>query len=423
MLTPAPALRAAALSLALAAAHLAGAPAARAASVCEPDVTLHSGAVTRVCMSDSVWNGDLVVWAHGYVDFTRPVAIPEEQLCLGDTGFCLHEVVNALGFGFVTTSYRMNGMVTSGVEDVLDAVGAFAAAHAAPRRVYLLGASEGGLVTTLAVEQRPDVFAGGVAACGPIGDFERQVAYFGDFRVLFDYFFPGLLPGSPVEIPPDVIAGWDDLWSLTIKPAVFDPANASRLAQLLRTARAPYDAADPATQETTVEDALWYSVFATNDLTAKLGGRPFDNVSRVYLGSDDDAALNAGVARFAADPAAIEAMGGLFRTEGALEAPLVVLHTTKDQQVGFAQALLYGAKLRASGTEAQRVLFPAFRYGHCNFRPWEALLSFAILLARVEGGVPEGLSALLEDPAERLAFESAARRWSLGGARRAASRR
>ena len=115
---------------------LAASPAARGASVCDPDKTLDSGAVTRICMSDSMaWNGNLVVWAHGYVDVTRPVEIPEEQLCIGDTGFCIPEIANALGFGFVTTSYRKNGMVTTGVEDVLDAVDAFKGAHGSPARV------------------------------------------------------------------------------------------------------------------------------------------------------------------------------------------------------------------------------------------------------------------------------------------------
>lgn len=391
---------------------LAVAPAAYAASVCGSDTTLPSGAEVRICMSDSMtWNGDLIVWAHGYVDVTKPVEIPESHLCIGDSGVCIPTIANALGFGFVTTSYRNNGIVLTGVEDVLDAVDAFRAAHGDPGKVFVLGASEGGLVTTLAVERRPDVFAGGVAACGPIGDFRKQVGYFGDFRVLFDYFFPGVLPGSATDIPPELMQGWDARWNDQIKPVVFDAANAGKLAQLLKTAMAPWDMNDPSTQETTVEDALWYSVFATNDLVGKVGGQPFDNVGRQYMGSDDDAALNAAVQRVTADPAALAAMDLQLETAGVLEKPLVALHTVKDQQVPYMQELFYGRKLRASDTMSLRFLFPAFRYGHCNFKPWEALLSLAILLNKAQGSVPEGMAALLTDPAERRAYEDALPRY------------
>jgi pimeloyl-ACP methyl ester carboxylesterase len=303
----------------------------------------------------------------------------------------------------------MNGMVTTGVEDVSELIDIFTAAHGAPRRVYLVGASEGGLVTTLGVEQRPDLFAGGLAACGPIGDFRRQVNYYGDFRVLFDYFFPGLMPGSPLSIPDDLIANWDSFWTGTVQPVVFDPANAGLLSQLQKTAHATFDPADPATLEKTVHDALWYNVFATNDIILKLGGQPFDNITKRYMGSADDVALNAAVARFAADPAALAAIDENFQTSGDLHLPLVTLHTWMDQQVAYVQELLYAQKLRDSGTSSEHVLIPAFRYGHYNFKPWEALLSFVILLHRANMPVPAAALSLLDDPAEQKAFLRGAR--------------
>ncbi|HYV84975.1 MAG TPA: hypothetical protein VFB49_03605 [Patescibacteria group bacterium] len=394
------------------------APAAHAGPAnCEPDAVQPSGAISRICMPASrPWNGDLVIWAHGYVEVTRPVAIPEEQLCLGGT-FCIPDITTALGFGFITTSYRMNGLVTTGVEDVVDLVDQFTAAHGAPRRVYLIGASEGGLVTTLGAERRPDVFDGGLAACGPIGDFHRQIDYYGDFRVLFDYFYPGLMPGTPMSIPDDLIANFETFFNDTVVPVVFDPANVGLLIQLQKTTHATYDPMDPATQVKTLHDALWYNVFATNDIIAKLGGVPFDNIGKMYRGSNDDAALNAAVARFAADPATLAAADALFATTGVLHRPLVTLHTTMDQQVAFVQELLYNQKLRDEGLSAEHVLIPAFRYGHCNFKPWEALLSFALLIRGVNGAAPAGIENLLPDPADRAAFVRAARQSGLLPAR------
>jgi pimeloyl-ACP methyl ester carboxylesterase len=384
------------------------APEAEPRGACRPDALQPGGAVYRLCMPVSEpWNDDLVIWAHGYVDATRPVAIPQEQLCLGDT-FCIPEIVNGLGFGFITTSYRMNGLVTTGVEDVAELVDLFTEEVGPPRRVYLVGASEGGLVTTLAIERRPDLFDGGLAACGPIGDFHRIVRYYGDFRVLFEYFFPGLLPGTPAAIPEEVIDNWDPIWEETIRPAVLDPANASTLSQLLKTARAPYIASRPETIEETVHDALWYNVFATNDIIAKLGGQPYDNIGRRYYGSADDAALNSRVRRIAADPAALRAIDAALQTTGDLDRPLVTLHTLLDQQVSFSQEILYGAKVLRASDPRLRVLFPSLRYGHCNFRPWEALLSFAVLVAKVSGQAPSGAEALLPDDGSRLEYLAAA---------------
>jgi len=379
-------------------------------SLCDRDVVQPSGAVTRVCMPATMpWNGDLIVWAHGYVEAGQPVAIPEDQLCLGGGTFCISTIANALGYGFITTSYRMNGMVTTGVEDVAELVDIFSQTRGRPNHVFLVGASEGGLITTLAVESKPEIFSGGLAACGPIGDFRRQINYYGDFRVLFDYFFPGLLPGTPVKIPADLIDNWDAVWSDSIRPVVFDSANAATLKELLRTARATWDRNDPASIEKTVHDALWYNVFATNDLTDKVGGQPFDNTKKLYWGSSDDVALNALVARYAADPVALQTVDALFQTTGLLQNPLVTLHTWMDQQVSVSQEFLYRRKLRATRSLSKEVFIPAFRYGHCNFKPWEAVLSFAILVYRVDGSVPAGAADLLPTRAERSAYRKAAR--------------
>jgi len=80
----------------------------------------------------------------------------------------------------------VNGLaVRQGLADVVDLVNIFNAIKGPVQKVYLVGASEGGLITTLGVERHPDVFSGGLAVCGPIGSFPLQVNYIGDFRVVF----------------------------------------------------------------------------------------------------------------------------------------------------------------------------------------------------------------------------------------------
>lgn len=354
-----------------------GGGAATAAAACQ-DGNQPGGAVYRICMPGAGWNGDLLIWAHGYVDPQEPVGIPEDQLTLPD-GTSLVDIATGLNFAFATTSYRYNGLVVPwGVADIVELVGIFEGLHGPADKVLLVGASEGGIITAIAVEHFPQVFDGGIAACGPVGDFRQQINYFGDFRVVFDYFFPGVIPaGSGPEIPQQVIDDWDSVYVPAVRAAM--ASDWHKVEQLINVTRAPVDANDLTTIEETVLGLLWYNVHATNDAIAKLHGNPYDNMTRVYTGSDNDAALNAGVRRFAADPIAVQAMNIFYRTTGNLESPLVTLHTLGDQIVPAWHEYFYRAKVIQNGDAALHYNINVNRYGHCNFQPTEALVSLLVL--------------------------------------------
>jgi alpha-beta hydrolase superfamily lysophospholipase len=355
---------------------------------CDPDGLQASGAVYRICMPTLFWNRDLVIWAHGYVAASEPVGIPEDQMTLPG-GILIDSIVTGLGYGFATTSYSVNGLaVVQGLADLVDLVDIFAATKGTPERVFLVGASEGGLITVLAVEQYPSLFDGGLALCGPYGDFREQIDYLGDFRILFDYFFPGRMPGSPVDVPEWLIETWDSYYPDEIRPAVTDPANAGTLAELLAVGQAPYDAADPATQEQTVETLLWYNVVATNDGKAKLGGQPYDNLDRAYQGSLDDVSLNQEVARFGGEAAALAEIEARYQPSGRLAVPLVTLHTTGDPLVPYWHAGLYADKVSRAGSDALHEQRQAERYGHCQFEMLEVLGAFYRLVQMVDERPP-----------------------------------
>jgi pimeloyl-ACP methyl ester carboxylesterase len=260
----------------------------------------------------------------------------------------------------------------------------FSAAQEAPTRIYLAGVSEGGLITTLAVEQHPDVYDGGLAMCGPHGSFVLQTNHFGDARVIFDYFFPGVMPGTAVDIPQSLMEQWEsELYSMTIKPLLDDEANAGKIEQLLEVIDTSPYAYDPPTSKETIGGLLWYSTFATNDARAKLGGQPFDNADRAYAGSEDDTRLNQEVQRFEADQAAPDEIAAHYETTGRLRAPLVTLHTTGDPVVPYSHALLYLDKTSAGGSALFHDHFSVARHGHCNFTAREILDAFAYLVAMV----------------------------------------
>jgi len=372
-----------------------------AASLCTQstctDLDQTSGAIHRVCMPEpGCWNGDLVLFAHGYVAPGEPVAIPEDQLAFPN-GTSLPGLINALGFGFATSSYTTNGLaIQDGVADMVQLVDTFVGAEGLPERIYLTGASEGGAVAALAVERHPETFSGALATCGPIGSFRRQVNYWGDFRAVFDYFFPGLIPGSAVDIPPMVMTHWDSYYAPRILSALL--AHPSATNQLLAVTHAPFDPADPATRIETVLGILWYNVFATNDAVDKLGGQPFDNRLRWYSGSSNDFRLNRRVRRYAADPAALLEIAADYETSGRLGVPVVTLHTTGDPIVPYWHEPLYRLKTWLSGAGLLHTNLPVVRYGHCQFEAPEVLTGFGLLVLKVRGREPGGLRELLSAP-------------------------
>jgi len=388
--------------------------AAFAASNCEPDGTQESGAIYRICMPDT-WNGNLVVYAHGYVGYNEPVAIPEDQLTLPD-GTSIPGVINAIGFAFATTSYRQNGLtVPEGIDDLTDLVAIFARTHGQPRRTYLVGVSEGGLITALSIERHPEVYDGGLAACGPIGNFRNQINYNGNFAVLQDYFFPGLIPGGPLQVPQEVIDDFYEVYVDRIVEAAHANPDATR--QLFSTARLQSDPNDPSTIDETLTSLSWYRVFATNDAVAKLGGQPYMNERMMYRGSDDDTALNAAVPRYTADAAALATIQDQYMTTGRLVSPLVTIHTTGDQLIPYWHEGMYTFRTLLSGSASKHFNLKINRYGHCNFMASEVLAGFAILVLKVNGAQPTGVEAVLTDTGERQRFRTLVRQYDKRPAR------
>lgn len=339
---------------------------------------LPSGALSLFCVPAAGWNGDLVVWAHGYVGYNEPLGFYYPSF--------VPDTLQGLGYAFATTSFRVNGLaILQGADDVRELVAAFpATAGHAPLRTYMTGASEGGIITTLLIERSPELFSGGLAACGPIGSFRKQIAHVGDFRVLFDYFFPAVLPPSPITIPQEVIDDWETVYVPRVEAALAaDPAAAR---QLIRTSGAAIDPQDPTSVAATTLSLLWYNVFGANDAGEKLGGNPYDNRHRLYLGSLNDLKLNLSVERFKADAAALREVEN-YETSGSLKIPLVTLHTTGDPLVPFWHERLYAEKLDPVSRQ-QVTPLPVRRYGHCAFTKDEVLVGFALLIFRVTGSLP-----------------------------------
>jgi len=376
----------------------------------EADAKLSSGALFRVCVDPGKWNRDLVVFIPGYHDPASALELPND---FSDTPVSI--LFSGLGYGFATTSFRGTGLIEPDTwigGDLLELVATAKTLLAnttgrTTRFVYQTGGSQGGLGTVQAVEQYPNTFSGGLAGCGPIGDYRKQIAYVADFRLVFDHFFAPVIPGWPLwtqQLPGD--PGYIDVnaWGTaeqSIGTALDDPSNAARIRQVLDVTHAPTDAGDPATIKGTTLGILWYSFRGTNDVIAKSGGMPFGNQDRTYGGSLDDAALNAGVKRF--QFTADEARVAKLQTSARLRRPLVTMHTTGDPIVPVWHQSLYRRRLSFLG----RLLHTPFtiqRYGHCNFTDAELLAGFAVLVLKVSGYNLLVSDKVLPDPKAQAEF-------------------
>ncbi len=388
------------------------------------------------------WNGDLVIFAHGYVDPTTSLTNPEfanphipyDQLILAGNTLTIPGMITQLGYAFAVTSYSKDGLAAQeGVADVIDLAAIFKSLHPNTRWIYLVGASEGGLVTSLAIEKNPgQVFSGGVADCGPIGDFDKQIDYWGDFRVVYDYFFDSLIPyhipgDTAISIPPDfdynswrvytpqtvagltvpVAAPGSLAASIGIAFASLLGSDPSLAQQLINVTKAPVDLNDlgVSTVNTTM-GILSYNVLASNDGTVELNGIPYNNQDPLttYSGSLNDADLNAKVERIGPRTATELPK---YQTSGVLGVPLIAMHTTGDPIVPFWHETLYQAKL-APGSADYYTSLPIQRYGHCSFKNSEMLFSFWLLVLKSNSLIisPGIAAGILPDQASRSEFLS-----------------
>jgi hypothetical protein len=361
------------------------------------------GALTEVCLPD-LWNGEILLWAHGYTNPgpDRPPYTPLELPAEEASGFRIKDIVRNLGtaedgfYGYAGTSYRRNGLVapeavtdleqtSAWVKNRLAALAAQNGFDVLPALTYLVGASEGGLSTVLAMERTGATsrFNGGLALCAPAGDFQEQIDWFGDFRVVFDYYFPGVMPGSVIEIPDEETVVTDANWAATeaaiIAALLADPPATE---QLIAVTEVAHDAGTPSTVEEATTQILRYSFMGTNDATDVLGGNPFANAETAYDGSTDDEALNAAVPRYDADAAALSSIENEFQTTGRPQGTLLTMHTTRDPVTPIWHAELYQAKNAGAAETVE--LISVDRFGHCGFSLPELLSGFSQLVAQVK---------------------------------------
>ena len=344
----------------------------------------------------AAWNGGLVLYAHGLVQADLPLLAPSQQ----PEYDALRTAMLSAGFALAASSYSSNGWaLADAVRRTHQLSGIFKSKVAAPRRTFLIGASMGALVAVKLAETQASQYDGALVLCGPLGGALPELQYVGDGRVIFDYYFPGVLPGTPFEVPagtsflsPFDPGGPSPLF-LSVAAAL--AANPSATFRWASAANLPFN--NLAELANSALAFIGFHLRYTNDFLERVHGKlPYDNsdISYVVDATADpvlnaflSGVLNANVQRFDADRAAVNYYDHNYTPSGRIGIPVLTLHTTRDPAIPFSHETVFAATVAGAGRSNLLTQVPIDRWGHCTFTPAEVQTAFGTLVQWVETGV------------------------------------
>lgn len=335
------------------------------------------------------WNGDVIYYAHGIRPPTAPVELPTAD---GIEPF--RDALGALGYAVAYSSFDENGWaVKDGAQRTHQLRGLFTSQVGRARRSYLMGHSMGGLIVQDLAESHPDQYDGVLAMCAPLGGAVSEVNYLADVRVLFDWFYPGAVPGNVMYVP----EGTDLNAVLASLPAkVIAKDGGQGLGAIARIRQTPLAAQNATELFTSLSYAIAYNIIGLPDFLDRTHGHPFyDNHDRTYeaaapglLRPELIAALNSreyGVGRYTATPDAMNYLEQYYTPTGALRIPTVTLHTTRDPLVPIKHEDEFAEAVSKAGASSLLVRRTVDGFGHCAFQTSDMLAAFEALRNSVEG--------------------------------------
>ena len=338
-----------------------------------------------ILVQPDVWNGDLVVLLRGGAGASagEPVHPPEDMVPLA-------EALAANGFGVAMSSFRSNGFsVNDGLIDSKIAERQFQHHFGSPTDTFLWGFSMGTHILQHYMEGPPNQYAGGLAVCGSLGGPTLAWETFVHKRALFDYFYPGVLPGDALSTPTPTFEQFETEYIPAIIGAIL--ANPFPAIEMTGVEQFQYQfTGDFFELINAVVLAVAVATLDGADLVDKAHGIPVDTTDVVYTGSFNDAALNAGIDRFAADR---QAERYLHRTDPngrRLSGPILELHNDVDPIVPVDLHREAYLDLLDDDT-AELVLFREVdRFGHCELTPEELFGAFGDLVFWSKTGIRPG---------------------------------
>jgi hypothetical protein len=199
-----------------------------------------------------------------------------------------------------------------------------------------------------------------------------------DGRVVFDYYFPGVLP-NPAKVD-DAFENTKELQSSLETVLDQSPDQAAILRRM-----------SDIKNNKDLAGVLSFITGMLKELQHRAGGNPFDNRNTIYSGSPDDNALNEGVKRYAADAKAVAYLRRYYTPTGRITKPMLAVHTSYDPLVSPWIPNIYQSLVEQSATSNLFVQQYVEHDGHCAIEPDEVARAFSELRQWKRAGVrPDG---------------------------------
>lgn len=317
------------------------------------------------------WNKTLIVHAHGGPSLNTPEigeAIEDMQR---------FDVFVRQGYAWVSSTYRRGGYgVRMAAADVDNSRELFWRAFGKPSRTVLHGQSYGGNVAAkvaelyaLDAEGKPN-YNGVMLTSGLLAGGTRAYGFRADLRAVYQYYCRNLpasdepaypvwqgLPAESRFTRHEVQKRIEACTGISLDPAKRSAEQSKRLRNILGVT---------GIGERHLLAHMSWATFTFQDLVHKRldGLNPFDNSRTTYKGSDDDAALNAGVERFTADPRALAKLAYDADLSGLIVLPTVTMHALHDPTVFFGVEAEYAHVVAAAGRSNLLVQTATDENGH-----------------------------------------------------------
>jgi hypothetical protein len=294
------------------------------------------GAYYLIAMPSN-WNGVLVLHAHG----GPALGAPEMKRAIEDLN--RWKIMVRAGYAWAASTFRQGGVeVRAAAEDTERLRGIFVTHVAQPRRTILHGQSWGASVAAKGAEMYATAHHGRspydavLLTSGVLGGGTRSYDFRLDLRVVYQYLcnnhplpteaqyplWQGLPPGATLTRA-QLAARVEDCLGLRKPAAQRTPEQQRKVKTIVDVIRIP---------ESSILAHLNWGTWHFQDIVQhRTGGlNPFRNDRVQYRGSDDDAALNAGVARYAADPRAVARFAEDTDLGGRIPVPVLTVHGVGD---------------------------------------------------------------------------------------------
>lgn len=336
--------------------------------------------VYRIEIPDS-WNGDLVMWAHGY-------AGDATQLSVSSPPDTLRQIFITQGYAWAASSYTENGYDPGiGADDTLALKQFFANKYGDPKHTYLVGESMGGNVITLSLEHLANQYDGALSMCGAVAG-EEEVDYLTSWAMVGEY-----LGGVKIPLGQGAQAVTQALLN-GMQQALGSPSSLTAAGQRFANVIQNLTGGPrPFFKEGFVSSYLVnFGVIIADPNRTSLPGAASTNVGVTYHIDPgfglSDADLNAGVRRLPSDPKARDpqAHPDSSPTTGNITKPLLTLHGTGDVFVPITQEQSYLQKVQAAGKGDLLVQRAIRSAGHCQFSGQEETTAWNDLVNWVTNG-------------------------------------